>query len=426
MKKNKNNDNDSQNENEVFLNGPLNYIKLINKKTYQSIWLFMDFHKDIIHQNKCEEYEAKDVYKFLNKKLLDSNELIDFFLEINPTDIKKENNPNENGIYIEETRKIFRKIYSNQKSSLKQNIRLHYIDIRDYAFIHEFYKIINSIFSLLKVSGLENIELIINKLIDIKSTLEFINKLIFKIKENNLTFDHNNIKIDFINVKIESSENKNYSIYDIINTGFFQLLTTILLKYNDKRNKENITKYFNENYLENSIELIKFINKFVLKLNIISKRIKEQDDKQEINIDEIILNSKLKDSRVYYGINKYEYEEDYNFIFETIEKIEVIIAKLGCVFMDCFFLRRLIEKNYISKSIVYTGAYHSSVYIWFLIKYYDYKIDDYEYINSELLDKNDPIGSLEKIINKSNNYNELFVYLVPKKFTQCVKIKDNF
>ncbi len=94
--------------------------------------------------------------------------------------------------------------------------------------------------------------------------------------------------------------------------------------------------------------------------------------------------------------------------------------------MDCFFLRRLIEKDYISKSIVYTGAYHSSIYIWFLIKYYGYEIEDYEYINTELLNKNDPIGSLEKIINKSNNYDELFVYLVPKKFTQCVKIKDSF
>ncbi len=426
MKKNKNNNKNKQSDNEIFLNGPLNYIKLINKKTSQSIWLFMDFHKDIIHQNKCEEYDAKDFYKFLNKKLLESNELIDFFLEINPTDINKDNNPNENGIYIEETRKIFRKIYSNQKSSQKQNIRLHYIDIRDYAFMYDFYKQINSIFSLLKSSGLENIESIINKLIDIKSTLEFINQLISKIKENKLIIDEKNIKIDFINIKIESSDNKNYSFYDILNTGFYQLLSTILLKYNNKTNKENITKYFDQNYVENSLELVKFINDFVSKMNIISKRIKEQDDKQEINIDEIVLNPKLKDSRVYYGINKYEYEKDYNFIFGTIEKIEVIIAKLGCVFMDCFFLRRLIEKDYISKSIVYTGAYHSSIYIWFLIKYYGYEIEDYEYINTELLNKNDPIGSLEKIINKSNNYDELFVYLVPKKFTQCVKIKDSF
>ncbi len=426
MKKNKNNNKNKQSDNEIFLNGPLNYIKLINKKTSQSIWLFMDFHKDIIHQNKCEEYDAKDFYKFINKKLLESNELIDFFLEINPTDINKNNNSNENGIYIEETRKIFRKIYSNQKSSHKQNIRLHYIDIRDYAFMYDFYKQINSIFSLLKSSGLENIESIINKLINIKSTLEFINQLISKIKENKLIIDEKNIKIDFINIKIESSDKKNYSFYDILNTGFYQLLSTILLKYNNKTNKENIIKYFDQNYLENSIELVKFINDFISKMNIIAKKIKEQDDKQEINIDKIVLNSKLKDSRVYYGINKYEYEKDYNFIFGTIEKIEVIIAKLGCVFMDCFFLRRLIEKDYISKSIVYTGAYHSSIYIWFLIKYYGYQIDDYEYINTELLDNNDPIVSLEKIIDKSNNYDELFVYLVPKKFTQCVKIKDAF
>lgn len=429
MKKNKSINKEINNKsvnNDIFLNGPLNYIKLINKKTSQTVWLFMDFHKDIIHQQKCDEYEAKDFYKFIYKKLSESDELIDFFLEINPTDINSNFNANENGIYIEETRKIFRKVYSNQDSNKKQNIRLHYIDIRDYAFMYEFYKQINSIFSLLKSSGLENIESIINKLENMRLTLNFINDLVNKIRENNLVIDESKIKVDFVNIKIDSSDNKKYSFFDILNTGFYQLLCTILLKYNNKINKENINKYFDINYLENSINLIKFLEEFIKKLNKISKRIDNENNKQEINIDDIFLTDKLKDKRVYYGINKFEYESDYNYIFGSIEKIEVIIAKLGCVFMDCFFLRRLIEKNYISKSIVYTGAYHSAVYVWFLVKYYDYIIDDYQYLNYDMLGNKEPNNKLEKIINKTNNYEELFVYLIPQKFTQCVKIKNNF
>lgn len=412
--------------NDIFLNGPLNYIKLINKKTSQTVWLFMDFHKDIIHQQKCDDYEAKDFYKFIYKKLSESNELIDFFLEINPTDINSNFNSNENGIYIEETRKIFRKVYSNQETNKKQNIRLHYIDIRDYAFMYDFYKQINSIFSLLKSSGLENIESIINKLENIRLTLTFINSLIKKIRENNLILDESKIKVDLVNIKIDSSDNKKYSFFDILNTGFYQLLNTILLKYNHNTNKTNINKYFDTNYLENSENLIKFLEEFIEKLNKISKRINDQNNKQEINIDDIVLTDKLKDKRVYYGINKIEYESDYNYIFGSIEKIEVIIAKLGCVFMDCFFLRRLVEKNYISKSIVYTGAYHSAVYIWFLVKNYDYMIDEYQYLNYEMLGNKEPNNKLEKIINKTNNYEQLFVYLIPKKFTQCIKIKNNF
>ena len=76
---NKSNSNTSSQSDGVYLNGPLNYIKLINNNTTQSVWLFMDFHKDIIHQQKCEDYEAKDFYKYLYKKLSESDELIDFF-----------------------------------------------------------------------------------------------------------------------------------------------------------------------------------------------------------------------------------------------------------------------------------------------------------------------------------------------------------
>jgi hypothetical protein len=386
----------------------------------------MDFHKDIIHQQKCEDYEAKDFYKYLYKKLSESDELIDFFLEINPTDITSNIDKNENGIYIEETKKIFRMLYSNQDPNTKQNIRLHYIDIRDYAFIYEFYNQINSIFSLLKSSGLENIESIINKLENIRSTLNFINSLINKIRENKLKIDEEKVKIDLVNIKIDSSDKKDYSFNDILNTGFYQLLTTILLKYSNEKNKININRYFDLNYLTNSLNLIKYLEELVNKLNKISGRINKENNDQIINIDEIVLTDKLKDKRVYYGINKNEYESNYNYVFGAVEKIEVIIAKLGCVFMDCFFLRRLIEKNYISKSIVYTGAYHSAIYVWFLVKYYNYKIDESQYINKDLLGSTNPLTKLEKIIYKTNNYDELFVYLIPKKFTQCVRIKNNF
>jgi hypothetical protein len=432
MKKNIKKDNiKKDSENNLILSGPLNYIKLLNNKTNQSIWLFMDFHKDLLHQQKCEDYDAKDFYKFIQKKLSESDELIDFFLEINPTDINIDLNTHQNGIYLEETRKIFRKIYlqnengQNKNVEDKQNIRLHYIDIRDYAFVYDFYKNIDSIFSILKASGLENIDAVINKILSIKQTLEFINKIIKMIRSGKTIIDDKKFKIDYVNLKIESetSEKINYSFYDVLNTGFYQLLTTILEKYNDKNNREKINNYFDINYLKNSENLIKYLDNFVQKLNKISNRIDSQNTNQEINIDEIVLSDELKDKRVYYGINKYEYENDYNEIFSTIEKIEVILAKLGCVFMDCFFLRRLIEKEYISKSIVYTGAYHSAVYTWFLVKYYDYVIDDYQYINTELLGKNESVDELKNIIDKSNDFGDLFKYLIPKKFNQCVRIR---
>ena len=49
---------------ELILNGPLNYIELTNEKTGQNIFLFMDYHRHITKQKKCEEYEAKSCILF--------------------------------------------------------------------------------------------------------------------------------------------------------------------------------------------------------------------------------------------------------------------------------------------------------------------------------------------------------------------------
>jgi hypothetical protein len=413
----------------IILNGPVNYIKLFNEKTKQSVWLFMDFHLNIDFQKKCDDYEAKDFYKYIYKKLSETNELIDFFLEINPSEIKNNYSENKNSIYIEETRKIFKKIYHEKyysKENNKQNIRLHYIDIRDYSFFHDLWREMDSIFSLLRSYSLNNLDMVIEKITKVKDILIYINKIIDIIRTNENNFDEKKFyKIDYINVKIDS-ENKNFNFNEIQEKGFTQLLYKIIVKYSNDDNKKNINNYFDINYLANSINLIKYLENFIEKLHKINKRIQEEFYNMDLNIENIVLDKKLKLSgtRLYYGEKRTEYDNDYFYIYSTIEKIDVVIVKLGCVFMDCFFLRRLIEKNYISKSIVYTGGYHSTVYTWFLIKYCGYKIEEYQYINMEKLDKSKPIDNLYQIINKSNNSEDILTYLIPKKLSQCIKIKQ--
>ena len=83
--------------------------------------------------------------------------------------------------------------------------------------------------------------------------------------------------------------------------------------------------------------------------------------------------------------------------------------------MDCFFIRRLNEKKYINKSIVYTGAFHSIIYVWMLVKYFNYTIDGYNYINEKYT-----VEQIEKNIKKSKSYEELYEYILPKNFTQCI------
>ena len=100
--------------------------------------------------------------------------------------------------------------------------------------------------------------------------------------------------------------------------------------------------------------------------------------------------------------------------------------------MDCFFLRRIVEnENNIKKAIIYTGGFHTIVYIWFLIKFNDFKITDYYYMNTDKLfgtkkkstSKNNFIFNLENKIRKSDGYNDIYDIYFPKKFSQCIKIK---
>lgn len=95
-----------------------------------------------------------------------------------------------------------------------------------------------------------------------------------------------------------------------------------------------------------------------------------------------------------------------------------------------FFLRRIIEKKqYIKKSIIYTGSGHTIVYIWFLIKFYNYDIVDYYYVNTNKLNtidnKIEDINiKIKNFIKNLDNIDELFEIFMPKKFNQCVKIKN--
>ena len=44
------------------------------------------------------------------------------------------------------------------------------------------------------------------------------------------------------------------------------------------------------------------------------------------------------------------------------------------LFTDIYLLRRILDKNYVNKCIIYSGRQHSLNYIYFLIKYYSFEI----------------------------------------------------
>jgi hypothetical protein len=262
--------------------------------------------------------------------------------------------------------------------------------------------------------------------------LIFINSCIDKIKNNeNINID----KFDIINFKIISNTNNNQdnnkNNIEKKNIGFQQLLLKILTKYSNQDDKNNIINFFENNYLIQSKEAINIIKEVLINLEQIQKIFEHQSQNNKLNIDKIIINEKKNIilNTTYYGINHPDYIKFSRLIYDELSKLEFFLVRLGTIFMDSFFLRRLIEKKkYIKNSIIYTGGFHTIVYVWFLIKYYDFKISNYYYLNTEKIGiYDDNINNInikiKNIINNSTNVNDLLEIFMPIKFNQCVKIK---
>ena len=77
----------------------------------------------------------------------------------------------------------------------------------------------------------------------------------------------------------------------------------------------------------------------------------------------------------------YTYGKDSMKFIEFIYKFEILLNQIDmlCIYnfamiVDIFFLRRFLDKDYITNAIVYTGSAHSIFYIYFLVKNFDFKI----------------------------------------------------
>lgn len=276
-------------------------------------------------------------------------------------------------IYIKDVIELFKSEFIIEKDKVKYsksnpNVRLHYLDIRDHLGLFYIKNIIyNDILPIIK--SLKNYNLSEQqKNSKIKTILKHIKLLQNHIKTINKTKHH-------IQINQSQKFNKKTQSY---------YLNKIIHQYNNDYLKTHINDFLNINILEFIYEIRRIFSHII---GIIV----------EYNIN--------KTNNIY--LDK---------IITSFDSLNIIIIKMYTIFTDVYFLRRILDKDYIHNVITYCGNYHALNYIYFLIKYCNFEIK--KIYDSNSLTIKDDIDKLKNINYVQEIYN-LFLH-ENNKIKQCV------
>jgi hypothetical protein len=400
--------NDKSKISKISINGPFNYIKLENNSN-KIVHIFFDIHTPLHIQSECDDDESVNIDKYLSKLFKTTKKNIDFFFETAP--YEKKTNNNFNKIYIS---KIF-DLFSEKKNKLNENIKFHYIDIR-YFFYYD------------KI--MYNIETFLNNFFENCFHESDINHRISSIKYNlNLLNDTNNYLYKILDI-YNSLTNKNihYNKVDLTkfnsqifdtelqNNYIIQILTKLMKKHKNNNNKIIINKIIKKHFIDNIASIIDEISKLVDIINSYLLSVENNDGNIKICK---CFNDILTISFTNCIDNLLDIQNE---IKKKINNINIAIISTISKIQDIYFIKRFIEKDYITNAITYTGADHSIMFVYILVKYFNFSITECFYVNKNLLKKN----SLEEINNavlKANHEIYLCPYFYLNYFEkQCISI----
>lgn len=346
-----------------MINGPNNIVRLENGE--KILYIFGDIQLNVGTEQECainDDYESIDIDKLLLKFIKkEKNIQYDLFIEEDKLDFIHMDNVTFRNIYLNKIRILINSKIEFDKNKIitnkkYPNFRVHYSDIRE---------------SLLYLENLYKYYF-----------TPTIYKYTLRALKNEIEY-HQLILLDLKNLLIYLESNDNKYINKIKNV------------YNDKNIQKKINNIFKEIIITNLNEIIKNTSDIIV---YISTNI----DKM-INIDIYLKN-----------IDKISYE-----IYLKIKNNKETILWLGVVLTDLYLIRRFLDKDYIKKSILYTGLAHMTNILFILVKYFNFKLTNIFYSNSSFnLDniKNLPIKNFEYINSAFNiftHYNENY------EITQC-------
>lgn len=413
------------NSNEVWVNGPINVVRLTGQvgSVSKVIYLFMDVHVNVNYQTECSNIRSIDIDKYLIRTFDEAREkypdrVYDLFLETGP--LYPQNfrmHLGRRGAYfVGQVQHLFHKTITYEGSRIKKsnqlpNVRLHHTDIRDYLTLyHEniMIGIQNSIQHMWESSYITSLNLIriVDGLKIIHSHISYIYNLIYSNSPINLKGPKPIIFTSDQKVLSNHTE-KDFQIMCQI------LIDKILNKYSNPEVKKIIRSIIKTELYQTYEEFFSWYNKTIQFLN---KHIKELQEIEKVPYNKLI---RYEREKIYY---------DYNFDFISIlcKLVRVrtdiyywMAAKMDLILMDLYLLRRFLDKDYVTHSVAYTGASHSVNYIKILVKYFGFKITIISHSKA-------PIEQLTKIIHKSglSQVHEIEQLVYPLYLIQCSNMTD--
>lgn len=415
------NNNPITNPNARMISGPVNVIRLEGNihGIQKVIYLFMDYHIGVKNQTQCSNVFSQDVQKYFANsfyKMSKGSKLFDFFLEIYPTELSVAQRRNfylveRKDKYIEEVVKFFRKIFNYDSkrnkvnvNKLFKNVRLHYLDIRDYykhnvhAKVSDMLTIANK-FARDEYIDPNKLEEIINLLGIMRNHLEFIIGILAKPPTRKM----NNYKI---------IKDRSRGALDIQALEYLANKIKISYKYDDVRTVMNdLIKLSIENFTKtigNIDRAVNQFNKYIYDINNTGNKLSKDDNTSYIYT---------------YGISQYTMRYMVTDVVNTVESlVDENFVEFFARFTDIYFLRRFLDKDYITNAIAYSGALHSNTYVYVLVNDFNFKITHISHSK---------IKDMDRLNNEIRNRSlmEIQELILPENLNQCSDLSnfpDNF
>lgn len=401
-------------ENKVTISGPVNIVRLKGNLfgIDKVIYVFFDIHADCEMETKCENIFSEDIKKYFARQFKNATgKTLDFFLEVNPSSIFYKNN--YRNIYLNELRELMAHAFAYNpeenkvyRSVIFPQVRLHYIDIRDFMFNQITYFQYNHVYNIymnIKQSrpSFHQLEYFRSQILIFSKNIMYIMNIFFpqqnqqktggrsrKIGVEKPTMDDYRENIENFTDKImnryKHQEVRNV-ILELLDNDLFRCLDTI----------------------EKTLQLI--LNMWDHAIDLLS-------------IDRHTYNPKHVDDLEFvrysvYGPNDMEIYTILSNVYPLITNVGVLSASASAVIVDAYFLRRFLDKDYITNAISYTGANHSTRYIYILCKYFGFKITHASYSKYDISELN------EKVAN-TNFGEKFFALFYPPELYQCSDISD--